>query len=79
MAQLLVRGLEPETVERLKQRAKRHRRSLQGEAKLILEDAAQKVSMEEARAIAEKWRKRLAATGKKFSDSAELIREDRER
>lgn len=79
MAQLLVRGLEPETVERLKQRAKRHRRSLQGEAKLILEDAAQKVSMEEARAIAEKIRKQLEATGKHFSDSAELIREDRER
>ncbi len=79
MAQLLVRGLEPETVERLKQRAKRHRRSLQGEAKRILEDAAQKVSMEEARAIADRIRKQLEATGKHFSDSAELLREDRER
>ena len=79
MAQLLVRNIEPEIINRLKQRAKRHHRSLQGEAKLILEDAAQKVSMEEAGAIAGKWRKRLAATGRKFSDSAELIREDRER
>ncbi|MCI0469991.1 MAG: hypothetical protein L0Y62_08030 [Nitrospirae bacterium] len=79
MAQLLVRGIESETIERLKQRAKRHHRSLQGEARLILEDAAQKVSMEEARAMAERIRKKLEATGKKFSDSAELIREDRER
>ena len=47
--------------------------------KHILEEAAQKVSKEEARANAEKWRKRLGATGKIFSDSAELIREDRER
>jgi len=77
MAQLLVRGLEPETVERLKQRAKLHRRSLQGEAKIILEDAAQKVSMEEARAIAERIRKSFK--GRTFSDSAELIREDRDR
>lgn len=76
---MLVRGLQPETVERLEQRVKRHRSSFQGKAKLILEDAAQKVSMEEARAIADKWRKKLAATGKKFSDSAELLREYRER
>ncbi|TAN46008.1 MAG: hypothetical protein EPN22_00645 [Nitrospirae bacterium] len=79
MAQLLVRGLETETVERLKQRASRHHRSLQGEAKLILEQAAQKISIEESRTIAERIRKKLAATGKTFSDSAELIREDRER
>lgn len=77
MAQLLVRGLEPETINRLKSRAKQHKRSLQGEAKLILEEAAQQMTMEEFRARAQKWRKRLA--GRKFSDSAELIREDRDR
>ena len=36
MAQLLVRDLEKETIERLKMRAKQHNRSLQGEVKLIL-------------------------------------------
>jgi plasmid stability protein len=77
MAQLLVRDIESETIERLKARAKQHKRSLQGEAKSILEEAAQSVTMDEARAIAEKWHKRLA--GRKFSDSAKLIREDRDR
>ena len=76
MPQLLIRNLEPETIERLKARAKRHNRSLQGEAKSILEESA-KVSMVEARELADKWHKRLA--GRKFSDSADLIREDRER
>lgn len=77
MAQLLVRDLDPEIVERLKQRAKRHNRSLQGEARLILEEAARGVSMEEAREVAERIRKSLAGT--MLSDSAELIREDRDR
>lgn len=77
MAQLLVRDIKPETINRLKYRAKQHNRSLQGEAKLILEEAAQKMTVEEFKARAQKWRKCLA--GRKFGDSAELIREDRDR
>jgi plasmid stability protein len=76
MAQLLVRNLEKETIERLKMRAKQHDRSLQGEVKLILQNAA-KLSMAEAANIAKDWQKRLA--GRKFTDSAILIREDRDR
>jgi plasmid stability protein len=77
MAQVLVRDLDPTVVERLKQRAQWHGRSLQKEAKAILEAAASRYSMEEARAVVEGWHKRLA--GQAFSDSVELIREDRER
>jgi plasmid stability protein len=77
MAQLLVRNIEPEIINRLKLRAKSHRRSLQGEAKLILEEAAQKITMEEARERALKIRASFG--NKKFSDSAKLIREDRDR
>lgn len=77
MAQILVRDIEPETIKRLKDRAKQHKRSLQGEAKYILEEAAQKMTMEEAMERAKHWRKKFA--GRKFSDSAELIREDRDR
>ncbi len=76
MAQLLVRDLEKETIERLKRRAKQHERSLQGEVKIILQNAA-KLSMAEASNVARDWQKRLA--GKKFSDSAFLVREDRDR
>lgn len=76
MADILVRGLKAETVKRLKARAKRHGRSLQGEARLVLERAAG-ANAAEVRKMLGKWRKAFA--GHKFSDSAELIREDRER
>ena len=76
MAQLLVRDLEPEVIERLKSRARQHGRSLQGEVKSILEAAAP-LSMDEARHIAERWQQRLA--GRISGDSADLIREDRDR
>lgn len=78
MSQILVRGLEAQTIERLKERAKRHKRSLQGEVKMIIEEAVPaKMSMEEAREAAQKIRKSFGS--RVFSDSAELIREDRER
>lgn len=77
MAQLLIRGLEPEIIDRLKTRAKSHHRSLQGEAKLILEEASQEMTIEEFKARAKKIRGSFG--NKKFSDSAELIREDRDR
>jgi plasmid stability protein len=76
MPQLLVRDIDEETLERLKSRARRHKRSLQGEAKAILEEAAT-LSVSEARAVAAQWRRRLRGT--RHSDSARLIREDRQR
>jgi len=76
MAEILVRNLNPETVERLAARARSHGRTLQAEAKAILEAAAP-LSMSEARRIALQWQHRLA--GKVTGDSADLIREDRER
>jgi len=75
MPQLLVRDLDPDTVERLKLRARRHGRSLQGEVKAILEAAAT-FSMSEAAAVAEGWQRKLA--GGMYTDSAEAIRVDRE-
>lgn len=76
MAQILVRDLDKTILERLKMQARRHGRSLQGEVKLILIEAAD-FSMREARAISAKWHERLA--GRKFSDSTDFIREDRNR
>ena len=79
MAQILVRNLNEKTVKALKKRAKSQGRSLQAEVKLILEEVAnsEKVDMETAKKMLEELRKKLK--GRKFSDSAELIREDRER
>lgn len=76
MPQLLVRDLDDETLERLKSRARRHGRSLQGEAKLILEEAAT-LTMRAARTVAAQWKRRLR--GRTHSDSAGLIRTDRAR
>lgn len=76
MTQLLVRDLSAETIQRLKNRAQRHGRSLQGEVKMILEIAAG-LSLDEARLVAEGWQERLA--GQPHSDSSELVREDRGR
>jgi plasmid stability protein len=76
MADILIRGLEAEIVERLKSRAKRHGRSLQGEVKLIVEQAAG-VRGPEIEAMLGRWQQRFA--GRKFSSSTRLIREDRRR
>ena len=73
---MLVRNLDPEVVERLKERARSNGRSLQKEVRAILEGAAQTYTMAEARAASESWHERFA--GRRFSDSAELIREDRD-
>ena len=79
MAQILVRDLDEEVVERLKRRAKKDGRSLQSEVKLILEQTARepKVDMEAARKISKEFRRRFK--GRKFPDTLELIREGRER
>jgi len=77
MAQVLVRQLDDKVVERLKRRAKEHGRSLQSEVKTILEEAAP--DYEAAWKRIERFRSRLKRSGRRFSDSAELIREDRDR
>lgn len=79
MAQILVRNMDEEVIERLKKRAKEDGRSLQTEVKSILEKAAYepKVDMETARKMSEEFRRRFK--GRKFPDTVELIREDRDR
>ena len=76
MAQILVRNLDEAVVERLKVRAMQHNRSLQNEIKTILEQAAQ-VDAKTALELALSIRKQFA--GRAFTDSVELIREDRDR
>ncbi len=76
MAQILVRNLDENVVARLKDRAKKDGRSLQSELKFILKQAAA-LDMNTAQEILEDYRRRFK--GKQFSDSAELIRENRNR
>jgi hypothetical protein len=78
MAQVLVRDISSKTVEILKKRARQNRRSLQGELKTIMEEAAGASSHSNLKAFldkAEMIRRRTA--GRKQTDSATLIRKAR--
>ena len=77
MAQVLVRQLNDKVVDRLKKRAKEHGRSLQSEVKTILEEAVP--DYERAWKRIDSLRLRLKRSGRKFSNSADLIRKDRDR
>jgi len=76
MPDILIRGLNAQALKRLKARAKRNGRSLQSEAKLLLEQAAG-AGNEEIAAMLDRWRQRFA--GRSFSGATDLIREDRDR
>jgi plasmid stability protein len=76
----LVRDLSEKTVRELKRRAAEKNRSLQAEIKAILDETA------ERQRHLRKWNKNvdrifneIKKSGKKFPDSTELIREDRDR
>lgn len=86
MSQVLIREVEPAVVERLKQRAKQSGRSLEAELRLVLQRAANEEENSEASATQERSalmadveRVRALLAGRTFSDSVELLREDRER
>jgi plasmid stability protein len=76
MGQVLVRNLPADVVRKLKRRARQRRRSLQEELKDILEQAAQR-SATDVQAEINRIRKLFG--GRKFSDSSNLIRQDRAR
>ncbi len=78
MANLTIRNVDDEVVKQLKEKAKDNNRSLEAELRELLKHAAHRRSPEELLAIAD----RIAAMtpeGVKQTDSAELLREDRDR
>ncbi len=77
MANLTIRNLDDKVVERLKKKAKDNGRSLEAELRELLKQAANRKSPEELLAIAD----RIAAMTPNVpqTDSAELLREDRDR
>ena len=76
MSDILIRGLNARVLKRLRARARRHGRSLQSEARQVLEEAAG-ADPSEVAALLAGWRKRFA--GRRFAGSAGLIRADRKR
>ena len=75
MPNLLIRDLDPDILEKLKRAAAEHGRSLQAEIHEILRQASMR-NMAETRRISDYWLKYFA--GRTFSDSTQLIREDRD-
>jgi plasmid stability protein len=79
MADVLVRNLDDAVLKRLKTHARREGRSLQAEVSRILTRAAEtpQVDPETARKMLDRFRRRFH--GRRFSDSAAILREDRDR
>jgi plasmid stability protein len=76
MPSILIRDLDKETVKQLKRRAAANGRSLQAEAKEIIERSARQKTFEQLRREAERLAK---SSGPQKTDSVDLIREDRRR
>ncbi|MEX0722115.1 MAG: hypothetical protein WD059_15665 [Balneolaceae bacterium] len=76
MADVLIRNIDENTLENLKSRAKSNNRSLQAELKSLLEMYAGP-DMEETRSMVRDVYTRYKASGRKFSDSAEDLSDDR--
>ena len=79
MPDVLIRNVPEATLTALKQRAGRGHRSLQQELLGILRAAAEEQASPTPAEIAATIRARLAASGRTFSDSTPMLREDRER
>jgi plasmid stability protein len=75
MPNVLVRDLDAEVLEQLKAAAKANRRSLQAEIHDVLRRASTR-NLAGTRRLSARWLKRLSRSG--HSDSAALIREDRD-
>ncbi|HVP83312.1 MAG TPA: Arc family DNA-binding protein [Rhizomicrobium sp.] len=78
MAQLLVRDIPEEVVTALKRRAKRHGRSAEAEHREILREAL-KSSSDSFWNAADRFRQELEEEGRHFSDSAKIVREERDK
>ena len=77
MSTLTVRNVDDEVVAALKAQAKRNKRSLEAEVRVVLRDAVEPGSRISLRELAD----RIAALTPKVpqTDSTELVREDRAR
>jgi plasmid stability protein len=75
MASVLLRDLDDDVLKQLKAAAKAHGRSLQAEIHDVLRNASAR-RLAETRRLSTRWLKRLR--GSSHTDSAVLIREDRD-
>ncbi|NBC25399.1 MAG: hypothetical protein GVY08_00920 [Bacteroidetes bacterium] len=78
MADVLIRNIDKETLERLKKRAKKNNRSLQEELKDLVDNYATP-DVDETRNRVNEIHTKYKASGKSFPDSGKELSEDRDR
>jgi plasmid stability protein len=79
MASLVISQIEESVLRRLRERAREHGRSAEAEAVLILADALLVQHPADPWSVIDAIREEAAASGQLFTDSVDLIREDRDR
>jgi plasmid stability protein len=75
MAHLVLQDVDPKVIEELRRRADPHGRAIEDEAKTVLEEALGLSHLHALRAA----RRIRAELAQSFGDSAELLREERDR
>jgi len=78
MANVLIRNIPEEVLDRFKDMARSHKRSLQQELRLVLEKTVDQPSPDIFQRASD-LRRKLRKKAIRFTDSAKLLREDRSR
>lgn len=79
MGQILIRGIPEDVMDAFKERARRHGRSQEQEARMLIEEAARdSESWERFAEFAERMRTELGKRGADWGDSTADIRRDRD-
>lgn len=78
MPNVLIRNIDDETLDRLKSKAEKNNRSLQGELLEILKESAHS-NIEETRNMVNELMVEYRTESRTFSDSADDLREARDR
>ena len=79
MPQVLVRDVQAEVLAKLKRRAQRNHRSLEAELRVIFEEAVAESPNGNNDIQAALARVQELFVGRRFTDSAQLLRQDRDR
>lgn len=77
MPQLVIADVDDAVIQRLEMQAAAHGRTVDAEANAILTQALEP-SVSSSWEAVDALRNKLSASGRDFSDSAELVREDRD-
>lgn len=78
MAQILVRDLDDNIVERLRSKAQAHNRSLEAEVRWVLGEAAAALTIDHDAAVQSLSKLRKKLKGRKLPDTTAAIREERD-